>query len=74
MIDFLAIPFASASQDIDQIRELLGSTGSDVKILAKVDSMHGIEKFKEIQAASDGIIFVRNELQWELPSEKLMVA
>jgi pyruvate kinase len=48
MIDFLAIPFASASQDMDQIRELLGSTGADVKILAKVDSMHGIEKFKEI--------------------------
>lgn len=36
--------------------------------------MHGIEKFKEISDVADGVIFVRNELQWELPSEKLMIA
>lgn len=36
--------------------------------------MHGIEKFKEISEVADGVIFVRNELQWELPSEKLMIA
>jgi pyruvate kinase len=74
MIDLLAVPFASGAGDIQHIKELLGESGKDIKIVAKIDSMHGIEKFKEISDVADGVIFVRNELQWELPSEKLMIA
>ena len=56
------------------MRETLGEGGSSIKILAKVDSIHGVENYEDILYEADGIIFSRNELQWEIPSEKLMVA
>ena len=33
-----------------------------------------IENFDEILKQADGMVFCRNELQWEIPSEKLMIA
>lgn len=74
MIDYIAMPFASSDQDIHQLRQLVGETGRNIKILAKIDSMYGIEKFQEIQKAADGVIFVRNELAWEFTAEKLTIA
>jgi len=52
----------------------LGEGGSNIKIIAKVDSIHGVENFEDILYEADGMVFSRNELQWEIPSEKLMVA
>jgi pyruvate kinase len=42
--------------------------------MAKIDSIHGIENFDEILKEADGVVISRNELQWEIPSEKLMIA
>lgn len=68
------VPFASSGNDIKQIRDILGDSGSNIKILAKIDSIHGIENFSDILSQADGMVFCRNELQWEIPSEKLMIA
>lgn len=56
------------------MRETLGEAGKFIKVLAKVDSIHGIENYEDILFEADGMIFTRNELAWEIPSEKLMVA
>lgn len=73
-IDYFVIPFASSGTDIQQVRETLGEEGKNIKILAKIDSIHGIEAFDDILGQADGMVFCRNELQWEIPSEKLMIA
>lgn len=56
------------------IRELLGDNGKMVKIISKIDTLEGVQQYENILKHSDGVIFVRNELQWELASEKLMLA
>jgi pyruvate kinase len=68
------VPFASSGIDIKQVRDLLGDNGKNIKILAKIDTIHGIENFNDILSQADGMVFCRNELQWEIPSEKLMIA
>ena len=73
-IDFFALPFAAQGEDIRQVREVLGEGGANIKLLAKIDSIHGVENYEDILFEADGMIFSRNELQWEIPSEKLMVA
>ena len=73
-IDFFSLPFAAQGEDIRQVREVLGEGGANIKILAKIDSIHGVENYEDILFEADGMIFSRNELQWEIPSEKLMVA
>ena len=56
------------------IRKTLGENGKAIQILPKVDTLESVQRFNEILAESDGVIFVRNELQWELSAEKLMLA
>jgi pyruvate kinase len=74
-IDFIAVPLCKSGKDIKLIREALGQAGKNIKILAKIDSIGGIEGYEEILMEADGMIFQRNELQWEhLQSEKLIIA
>lgn len=74
MIDFISVPMVSNGDEIKKIRELLGPHGRSIKVMAKIDSMDSIEKCEEIMAETDGLIVVRNELQWEVSPEKLMIA
>lgn len=73
-IDFVAVPFVTHSEDVATIRKTLGVNGKAIQILSKVDTLESVQRFNEILEESDGIIFVRNELQWELTAEKLMLA
>ena len=74
IIDYIAVPFINTADDITKIRATLGNHGKDIKILAKIDTLEGVKNYNQILTAADGIIFVRNELQFELQSEKLMIA
>ena len=73
-VDYFILPFASCGQDIKTLREMLGPVGKTIKILAKADTINGIENFEDILNQCDGIVLCRNELSWEIPSEKLMIA
>lgn len=74
LIDYIAVPFITKQDDVKEIKEKLGEGGKDIKILAKVDNMEAVTNFESIMKSADGSIFVRNELQWELQAEKLMLA
>ena len=74
MIDYLSVPFIVSGEDPLQIRELLGDFGKTIKILSKIDTLDGIQNYESILRHSDGVVFVRNEIKWELTSEKLMLA
>ena len=65
-IDFFVIPFASSAADIKQVRDVLGEGGKNIKVLAKIDTIHGVEAFEDILSEADGMIMCRNELQWEI--------
>ena len=73
-IDFLAVPFVSQGEDINAIRKTLGQNGKTIQVLSKIDQLESVQRFNEILEESDGAVFVRNELQWELSAEKLMLA
>ena len=55
-----------STTDIKQVREVLGQGGKNIKILAKIDTIHGVEAFEDILSEADGMILCRNELQWEI--------
>lgn len=74
MIDYLAIPFCNSGADPMSIKELLGPAGNKIKIISKIDTLEAVQQFENILNQGDGCIFVRNEIQWELASEKLMLA
>jgi pyruvate kinase len=58
----VALPFTAQGEDIRNVREILGEGGHNIKILAKIDSIHGVENYEDILFEADGMIFCRNEL------------
>ena len=73
-IDFIAVPLVSQGDDIASLRKKLGDNGKSIHILSKIDQLESIQRFNEILDESNGVIFVRNELEWDLSAEKLILA
>jgi len=73
-IDFISIPFISGPEDIVHIKKLLGPNAGNLKVIAKIDTKEGVSTFSKILDFADGAIFVRNEIQWEMVPEKLVLA
>ena len=61
--DFLAASFARTKEDILEVRQILKEQGSDMKIIAKIENMQGINNLEEIISVSDGIMVARGVLQ-----------
>lgn len=71
--EFLAASFVRSKEDILQVRELIKSTGSDMKIIAKIENMQGIQNLEEILQVSDGIMVARGDMGVEIPLEEVPV-
>ena len=73
-IDYVAIPYAVRKRDITTVKDALGTHGSHVQLLAKIDTVESIHNFEEIIRTADGVIINRVELGLEMLAEKLMLA
>ena len=78
--DFVAASFVRTAQDVKDIRRLLDSVGSNMKIIAKIENRQGVDNLDEILAVSNGIMVARGDMGVEIPFEevphiqKLMIA
>ncbi len=68
-VDFLAASFARSAEDILEVRALVEERNSSIMILAKIESLEGVENFDEILEVSDGIMVARGDLGVEIPPE-----
>ncbi|MDE7045354.1 MAG: pyruvate kinase, partial [Acetatifactor sp.] len=69
--EFLAASFARTRADIEEIRGILKDHGSDMKIIAKIENMQGIQNLEEILDVSDGIMVARGDMGVEIPLEEV---
>ncbi len=65
--DFLAASFARTKEDILEVRKILDAKNSNMKIIAKIENMQGIENVEEILSVSDGIMVARGDMGVEIP-------
>ena len=71
-VDYIAASFVRSAGDVEVIRRLLEDNGgSEIKIIAKIESIQGIENFEEILEAADGIMVARGDMGVEVAYEKL---
>lgn len=71
-VDYIAASFVRSASDVMEVRKLLEENGgSEIKIIAKIESTQGIENFEEILDAADGIMVARGDMGVEVAYEKL---
>ena len=70
-IDFVALSFVQSAHDIEVLRGYLGEKGSDVHIIAKVETKLAIEpaELERIVEVSDGVMVARGDLAVEVGAE-----
>jgi len=72
--DFIAASFTSFASEVHEIRHYLDSLGSNMKIIAKIESEEGLDNIREIAEAADGVMVARGDLGVQLPTERIPLA
>ena len=71
--DYIAASFTRTADDIKEIRKIIDSFGSKMKIIAKIESLQGVRNMGEIFEAADGVMVARGDLGVEVPFEEVPV-
>ena len=69
--DFIAASFVRSADAIRQIRALLDEAGSQMKIIAKIESQEGLDNLDSIIEEADGIMVARGDLGVEVEARRL---
>ncbi|MFR4350250.1 MAG: pyruvate kinase [Roseburia sp.] len=72
--DFIAASFVRTADDVLAIRKILEEKGGeDIKIIAKIENMQGVQNIDDIIRVSDGIMVARGDMGVEIPLEDVPV-
>lgn len=70
--DYIAASFIRSANDVLEIRKVLEENGgSNVHIIAKIESRDGVNNIDEILEVSDGVMVARGDLGVEIPLEEV---
>ena len=64
--DFIAASFTRTAKDVQEIREILTANNSRMKIIAKIESVQGVNNIEEILDAADGVMVARGDLKGKI--------
>ncbi|MCM1108977.1 MAG: pyruvate kinase [Clostridium sp.] len=70
-IDYIAHSFVRSKQDVLDVRAILDTYGSDIKVIAKIENQEGVDNIDEILEVADGIMVARGDLGIEVPQERI---
>ncbi len=70
--DYIAASFTRSADDIMQIRHILQEKNCDnIRIIAKIENMEGVENIDEILRVTDAIMVARGDMGVEIPLEEV---
>ena len=69
--DYIAASFVRTAADVRELRQLLDSCNSNIRIIAKIENQEGVSNLPDILAAADGVMVARGDMGVEIPYEEL---
>jgi len=70
-VDYIALSFVRKANDIDQIKQSIKDSGSEIPVIAKIEKHEAVNNIDGIIAAADGIMVARGDLGVEIPAENV---
>lgn len=70
-VEYVALSFVKNAEDITNLRTLLAESGSQSKVIAKIERQKALNNIDEIIEAADGIMIARGDLGDAIPIETL---
>ena len=64
--DYIAASFVRSAADVMDIRRLLGSVKSSIRIIAKIENQEGVNNLSEILSVADGVMVARGDMGVEI--------
>ena len=71
--DMIACSFVRTADDIRQVKQILKEHDSHMMIIAKIESVQGVQNLESILDEADGIMVARGDLGVEVPFETVPV-
>ena len=72
-VDYIAVSFVRRASDISGVKQMIHEKGSDIPVIAKIETKKGLDNFPEILEVADGIMVARGDLGVEIPIEEVPV-
>jgi pyruvate kinase len=72
-VDAIALSFVRSAADVNAVKQIVISHGSDTPLIAKLEKPQAIDHLEEILEASDGVMVARGDLGVEMAPEKVPV-
>ncbi len=68
-IDYVSLSFVHSAKDIKQLKRLLRNLNSNVKVIAKIETVSALENIEEIIKETDAVMVARGDLAVETAPE-----
>ncbi len=70
-VDYIAVSFVRTRGDIIEVRKILESFNSNIKIIAKIETRQAASNLNDLINVVDGMMVARGDLGVELPTEEV---
>ena len=70
-VDWVALSFVRTAEEVRDLKRRIKESGSDIKVMSKIEKPEALKNIDEIIAESDGIMVARGDLGVEIPLEQV---
>ncbi len=72
-VEFVALSFARQRRDLDELRQVLQTKGSQAWVVAKIESAEAVGQIDDMIQGADAVLVARGDLGIECPMEELPI-
>lgn len=72
-VDFIALSFVRTAADVEECKRMIERYKGHAQVIAKIEDSQAVQNYKEIIAASHGVMVARGDLGVEVPIEELPI-